>query len=220
MPRIRADDYDDKRSNILNAASNLFAEHGYTGTKMEQIAEKCNVSKSMLYHYFVKKEDVLFAILQEHVLRLIKLVEIHIESGRTTNKEEFFRQFVQLWLKPSDEVRARHVVALVDMRYLTDVQKAKQKKLEKTLLDLVSNVLATVNGNVNPVERRVYSLLLVGMMNWIEIWYKESGLISPTDLYEMVSALFMSGFLDAMTRARSTPKTVAASKKELALKNK
>lgn len=218
MPRIRADDYDDKRSNILNAASNLFAEHGYTGTKMEQIAEQCNVSKSMLYHYFEKKEDVLFAILQEHVLRLIRLVEAHIRSGGTSDKEAFFRQFVQLWLEPSDEVRARHVVALVDMRYLTEAQKTKQKKLEKSLLDLVSDVLATVNGSVNPVERRIYSLLLVGMMNWIEIWYKESGLVSPADLYEMVSNLFMSGFVDAMTRTRTARRGTPESKKEPALK--
>lgn len=206
MPRIRADDYDDKRSNILTAASSLFAEHGYTGTKMEQIAERCNVSKSMLYHYFVKKEDVLFGILQEHVLRLIKLVEAHIASGKTTDKETFFREFVQLWLEPSEEVRARHVVAMVDMRYLTDAQKAKQIKIEKYLLDLVSNVLATVNGKVNEVEQRIYSLLLVGMMNWIEIWYKESGAVSPADLYEMVSSLFMSGFLNAESRVRTARK--------------
>ncbi|WP_031358332.1 TetR/AcrR family transcriptional regulator [Caballeronia sordidicola] len=215
MPRIRADDYNEKRSNILNAASSLFAEYGYAGTKMEQIAERCDVSKSMLYHYFERKEDVLFAIMQEHVLRLIKLVQLHVESGRTDNKEEFFRYFVQLWLEPSDDVRARHVVALVDMRYLTDKQKAKQKKIEKILLDLVSNVLATVNGNVNPVERKIYSLLLVGMMNWIEIWYKESGAISPRDLYEMVGGLFLSGFLEAKTRVRGARQNTLGPKKEM-----
>lgn len=201
MPRIRADDYVQKKTNILNAAATLFAEHGYTGTKMEQIAEQCGVSKSMLYHYFEKKEDVLFAIMQEHVLRLIKLVEGHIKEKGDTDPDEFFRGFVQLWLEPSEGVRARHVVALVDMRYLTPKQKAKQVKLEKIMLDLVSKVLTRLNGNVDAAGSRVHSLLLIGMMNWIELWYKQSGSISPGELYKMVGRLFTSGFMNIHTKS-------------------
>ena len=206
MPRSRADDFEDKRNNILNVAAALFAEHGYTGTKMEQIAEHCNVSKSMLYHYFEKKEDVLFDILQEHVRRLIRLVEAHIKANTGADNEEFFRGFVQVWLEPSSDVRARHVVAMVDMRYLTDKQKVKQIKLEKRLLDLASEVLTKLNPHVGPVERRAYCLLLIGMMNWIELWYKQSGRISPSELYKMIGHLFMQGFLDApeKTAKRST----------------
>lgn len=195
MPRSRADDFDDKRNNILNVAASLFGEHGYTGTKMEQIAEHCNVSKSMLYHYFKKKEDVLFDILQEHVRRLIKLGEAHIKTKASAAVDEFFRGFVQLWLEPSSDVRARHVVAMVEMRYLTDKQKAKQIKLEKRLLDLVTEVLSKVNPNVAPVQRRMDSLLLIGMMNWVELWYKQSGKVSPAEFYKMVAQLFLNGYL-------------------------
>lgn len=196
MPRVRADDYEEKRNNILNVASTLFAEFGYTGTRMEEIAENCGVSKSMLYHYFKKKEDVLFAILQSHVTRLVKLVEAHLRDQSELGGEEFFRRFVQLWLEPSAVVRARHVVGMVEVRHLTAKQKVKQVKLEKVLLDLVGDVLVKLNSRVAPSERRVYSLLLIGMMNWVELWYKESGAVSPSELYRMVGRLFLDGMLN------------------------
>ena len=74
MPRVQADDYDAKKSKILDAAASLFADRGYAGSRMDEIAKACGVSKSMLYHYFKKKEDVLADILQEHVSRLIESI--------------------------------------------------------------------------------------------------------------------------------------------------
>jgi AcrR family transcriptional regulator len=81
MPRIRANDYDDKKSKILDAAARLFADQGYAGSRMEEIAKSCGVSKSMLYHYFKKKEDVLFDILQEHVSSLIEAIKNILSAG-------------------------------------------------------------------------------------------------------------------------------------------
>lgn len=196
MPRVRADDYEAKRINILNVSSTLFAEFGYTGTRMEEVAESCGVSKSMLYHYFKKKEDVLFAILQSHVTRLVDLVEAHLRDNKGQGNEEFFRRFVQLWLEPSAMVRARHVVGMVEVRHLTAKQKVKQVKLEKVLLDLVGEVLGKLNSRLVSSERRVYSLLLIGMMNWVELWYKESGAVSPAELYKMVGRLVLDGLLN------------------------
>lgn len=195
MPRVRADDYDDKKSKILDAGARLFAEFGYDGSKMETIAERCGVSKSMLYHYFAKKEDVLFDILQEHVSRLISDLEEYFNTTKLLDKAEFFRGFVEVYLEKSKDARARHVVALHDMRYLTDKQKKIQVKLERELLRLMTKVLHTLDPNQAEEECRVAALLLVGMMNWIELWYHRTGRLSPAELYDKVNQLFLFGFL-------------------------
>lgn len=211
MPRIRAEDYEEKRSSILDAAAKLFGEFGYTGTKMEEIAERCNVSKSMLYHYFKKKEDVLFDIQQEHVGRLIRVTEEYIQNNENTSKEEFFRGYVQVYLQPSPQVRARHVVAMVESRHLTDRQRLRQEKLERRFLLLVDATLAKVNPKVEPVQRKAYCLLLIGMMNWIELWYNQSGKISPSELYKMIGGLFLHGYLVVGEKpARTTSRAVTA----------
>ena len=92
-------------------------------------------------------------------------------------------------------VRARHVVGMVEVRHLTAKQKTKQVKLEKVLLDLVGEVLGKLNDRLLPAERRIYSLLLIGMLNWVELWFKESGAVSPAELYKMAGRLVMDGLL-------------------------
>lgn len=199
MPRVRANDYGVKRSKILDAAATLFAAQGYAGSRMEEIATACGVSKSMLYHYFYKKEDVLFEILQEHVSDLVDATRQYLVQNGPNDKLGFFRGFVRVYLQPSDNARARHVVALHDMRYLTDEQKRDQIKLERELLGLVESMLELLKPGSTRNDYRVSALLLFGMLNWVELWYKRSGSMSPSEFYEKVATLFLTGFLEEST---------------------
>jgi AcrR family transcriptional regulator len=199
MPRVRANDYDAKKSKILDAAATLFADQGYAGSRMEEIATACGVSKSMLYHYFSKKEDVLFEILQEHVSDLVDAMRQYLVQNGLNDKLGFFRGFVEVYLQPSRNSRARHVVALHDMRYLTDEQKKEQIKLERELLGLVESMLESLKPGSPRDHYRVSAFLLFGMLNWVELWYRRSGRMSPSEFYEKVATLFLTGFLEEST---------------------
>ncbi|MBA9077396.1 TetR/AcrR family transcriptional regulator [Rufibacter quisquiliarum] len=48
---------------ILEAAVELFAEHGFEGTSIRQIAVKAGISLGLLYNYFSSKEELLKAII-------------------------------------------------------------------------------------------------------------------------------------------------------------
>src|SRR5664279_811352 len=63
MPRVRSDDYETKGNAILDCAAILFAREGYPSAKMQDIAVACGATKSMLYHYYPTKDDLLFAML-------------------------------------------------------------------------------------------------------------------------------------------------------------
>jgi AcrR family transcriptional regulator len=56
----------DKRTRILDAAVRVFAEHGYHGSRVGDIAEDAGVAHGLLYHYFASKEEVLHAIFLEN----------------------------------------------------------------------------------------------------------------------------------------------------------
>lgn len=195
MPRVRADDYDDKKSKILDAAAKLFATQGYAGSRMDEIGAACGVSKSMLYHYFKKKEDVLADILQEHISRLIESINDYIKRATADDKVDYFRGFVEVYLHPSGNSRASHVVALHDMRYLTPQQRRKQVKLERKLLELIETILQAMRSGDTHSSYRVSAFLLIGMLSWVELWYDESGRISGAKFYEKVTRLFLNGFL-------------------------
>lgn len=51
------------REKLLETAIRIFAEKGYAGTSVREIAEKAGVSKPVLYYYFKSKEGLFLAIL-------------------------------------------------------------------------------------------------------------------------------------------------------------
>lgn len=55
----------DTRRDILDRSLDLFAEHGFYGTSMRQIARAVGVRESALYHHFPSKNAILQALLGE-----------------------------------------------------------------------------------------------------------------------------------------------------------
>jgi AcrR family transcriptional regulator len=51
------------RQRIVDAARELFAEHGYRSTSMRQVAARAGLTDPALYYYFRSKHDVLTALL-------------------------------------------------------------------------------------------------------------------------------------------------------------
>ena len=55
------------RRQMLAAAIDCFARHGYRGTSIDRIAREVGVTKGALYYHFRDKEDLLFAAVTERV---------------------------------------------------------------------------------------------------------------------------------------------------------
>lgn len=54
--------HETRKKQILDAAMELFDTHGYTDTKISDIAAKADISKGLVYRYFKSKEDILYAL--------------------------------------------------------------------------------------------------------------------------------------------------------------
>jgi AcrR family transcriptional regulator len=52
------------RAEILEVATREFAEHGYSGARVDEIAERTRTTKRMLYYYFDSKEGLYTAVLE------------------------------------------------------------------------------------------------------------------------------------------------------------
>ncbi len=56
---------------VRRAALELFAERGFHGTGIRQLAQRAGVSSASLYHYMGTKEDLLVALMTESLERLV-----------------------------------------------------------------------------------------------------------------------------------------------------
>ncbi len=61
------------KDKILAVALELFAQNGYQGTSIAQIAKKAKISKGLMYNYFKNKEKLLEAIVLEGFNKIMEI---------------------------------------------------------------------------------------------------------------------------------------------------
>lgn len=193
MSRVRANDYQVKSQAILDSAAALFAKVGYPNAKMQDVAEACGATKSMVYHYYPTKDDLLFAMLEEHLQRLIAAVE-NVTLARLPAQARF-EAFVTTYVQKSTQSRRRHVTAMNDVKFLPKQLQSPLLQLERKATELLTNLLRELNPGLPDGVYKPYAMLLLGMLNWTDFWYKPTGEIKPHELCARVSRLFLKGFL-------------------------
>ena len=68
-------DPDGVRANILDVATGVFAENGFSGARIEEIVRRTETSKRMIYYYFGDKEGLYQRVLEAVYARLRKAEE-------------------------------------------------------------------------------------------------------------------------------------------------
>ena len=56
-----------KRKEIIDAAFELMLSKGYEGTSIQDITDRINATKGLIYHYFGSKKDVAAAVIEEAI---------------------------------------------------------------------------------------------------------------------------------------------------------
>jgi TetR/AcrR family transcriptional regulator, fatty acid metabolism regulator protein len=65
----------EKRDRILDAATAVFARHGYHGSRVADIAREAGIAYGLVYHYFKNKEEILATIFEERWSGFLEAVE-------------------------------------------------------------------------------------------------------------------------------------------------
>jgi len=96
-------DADKTRSAILAAATQLFAEKGFIGASISDIAEIVGVSKSSIYHYFPSKE----AILHDLIDSFAQEVDLLIKDATKykLDQKKILTGFAEILMRHQDAVR-------------------------------------------------------------------------------------------------------------------
>lgn len=84
------------KTEILDAALELFAQNGYHATSISQIAEKAGISKGLMYNYFKSKDDLLKTIIDGGFQKLSELMAaINTETDPRKALEKLIRLSLQ-----------------------------------------------------------------------------------------------------------------------------
>lgn len=82
------DVYEQRRSDIVEAARQLYEERGLSRTSVKDIAERAGITRSLFYHYFPDKQAVTSAVLDDFVEDYIEALSIWNDERMTGEIEQ------------------------------------------------------------------------------------------------------------------------------------
>lgn len=193
MARTRAADYDERREAIVEKAAELFADKGFEGASISGLAAACNTSKSLIYHYYTSKEELLYAVMSSHIDDLLDAVNnLAIAQGKPAERmSALIHEFMSIYVGAA----ARQKVLLNDLRSLPDDRRSEIVLKQRSVISAMDRLLAGVQPALAKDKHRLRAatMLVFGMINWTSNWYRPKGPVSPDELATLATALILDG---------------------------
>ena len=193
MARTQAADYDERKLAIVEAAAALYATRGFNGASVADLAERCKTSKSLIYHYYQSKEDILFDVMISHVRALDEAARDAV-AGEDVAAEKLRRlahSFMALYVGAAD----RHKVLLNELDNLDDKRRAEIVRIQRGLIEIVQRLLAEIQPSLKrrAAESYAAAMLFFGMINWTHTWFDPTGPVSADAIADMAVDITLGG---------------------------
>jgi AcrR family transcriptional regulator len=95
----------EKKEKIIKAAITIFAQTGYTGTRIAEVAEAAGIGKGTIYEYFRSKEDLFFATFEYLIFKSVQQIDDFAQSftgSASTRLMEMAETVMKTWLADLD----------------------------------------------------------------------------------------------------------------------
>lgn len=161
-----------RRHQLIDVARSLFAERGYEGTSIEEIAQRANVSKPVVYEHFGGKEGLYAVVVDREMSALLD----RISSSLTNNRFRPRLEQVTLALLTYVEERTDGFRLLI-----RDSPASITSGTYATLLnDAVAQVASILAGDFSrrgqdPELAPLYAQALVGSVTMTAQWWLDAG---------------------------------------------
>jgi AcrR family transcriptional regulator len=186
--------YDEKLESILRTSAAIFAEKGYHQASIRDIARATRVSLSGLYYYFESKEELLFLI-QDHAFGTL-LRDLEALLAGVDDPIRKIRLLIENHLRYFVGNMAEMKVLSHEADALTGDLRRQVNAKKRRLGEIAMEILREIRPD-SPLDLRVATFALFGMMNWTYNWYRPGTDVPVERLAEDMSRLFLGGYLES-----------------------
>jgi len=168
---------------IQVAALELFAERGFHGTGIRELAVRAGLSSATLYHYMGTKEDLLVRIMRESLERLLTAGQ---QIARAGPAPERMAGLVQIHVLTHATQRLQTQVVDGEMRALSPTRRREIVALRDEYETLWSKAIETgqKDGDFALQSPRLARLALLDLCSGVARWYQPQG---PTTREELAT---------------------------------
>lgn len=176
---LRGPRIDNRSPVVLDAAARIFAEHGYSGSSMREIAEACGMQPGSLYYHFAAKEDLLVAVYERGVEEIHAAVveAIHRETDPWARLRAACAAHLETLLRRSHYAQVLFSVLPKDVPAAMGRLNAVRAEHEAPFRELVAALPLPAG-----TDRKTLRLMLLGALNWARLWFDPAGRETPKSL--------------------------------------
>ena len=203
MPRSNAQNEQmraESRAKILATARHLFAERGYDGCSVSDIARQAGMSQGNIYWYFSSKEDLLKAVLADAFEGLAALFEdVAATPGTGRDKLDTLIQryidFGETRGGAETTVIVASLTAQGGLKRLADLGLNTRQigiGAEQAVADIVAQ--AQAEGAIQPeIDPRLAAMFFFSLFNGLVFTYREEASAIPREVLHATALRLMGG---------------------------
>jgi AcrR family transcriptional regulator len=182
MPRVRAEAAGETPRRIREAAITLFAERGFHGTGIRDIATEAGTTLSSLYHHFGSKDDLLVDIMFASTDPLRQAAERAREELGTPSERLAMLIEQHVWAHVTD--RLAKIVTDTELRALSGQRRDRAVALRDSYERLWRTTVeeGITAGVFTASQPKALTIGLLEMCTAVSHWFRSSGHLGLRDL--------------------------------------
>jgi AcrR family transcriptional regulator len=186
----------ERRAMIEEAATRLFAEHGYQRTGMNDVARAAGVSVPVVYDHFVSKQELYRALLEAHYAELRALWARY--RGTDVPAEQRIPAALNAWFGYVQSHPFAWRMLFVDTTgdpALGDVQRQVADTSRQNMLPLLADELPADLPGVDPEPAlaMAWEIVRAGLQG-LALWWREHPHIARDQVVTMAMNILWIGF--------------------------
>jgi AcrR family transcriptional regulator len=196
----------ERRQRILEAATELFAERGYAGASMGEIAARAGVVASVIYDHFDSKRDLHVQLLEHHGEELF---ERSITAATPAGPEEMMRESVGLFFRLVEEDPFAWRFLFRDPPADPEIAATWRRIHARATAGIAALTELATPGidSVAGIERATAAVMIAkasqAATNGLADWWFEHRDVSREQVTELAVAILWEGFDRLLARARA-----------------
>jgi AcrR family transcriptional regulator len=183
----------DARTRVLDAAVDLFAEHGYDGTSVNQVLAKAKVAKGGFYHHFASKEALLYEVYGDLIGR--QLAGMDEILARRLSPAATLRALIADLIETTAASARPALVFWREMHRLGDERTAAYRRARRRYHDTVRRLVRDAQDSgvfAAVASADTVTFTIFGYVNELPLWYRPSGRQRPAQLAAELADLVLA----------------------------
>ncbi len=150
MPAISPQRMQDRYDAILDAAKGAFADKGFEGTSIADIARIAQISDGLVYRYFRNKRELLYEVLRKFYERILLDLETQVfkHEAFSAQLEALIRRHLEVFVSDTDLCR----LFISEVRTASDYEGSSIQELNRLYTSVLIRIVkdAVKTGEVRP----------------------------------------------------------------------